>query len=171
MAEFGECIHYKPLKGDPSRDNKLEARWKDGVWLGIRTQTDEVYIGTKEGVVKARDIKWKPKEQRWDIQVIKEVKGVPWDPCGLGNSDVPVHIYTGIEDVARRTGGNELEQAARDLYVTRGLLKRFGYTAGCRGCNALQYGTKQEAHSAECRKRIVQRLQETEGGRGKIEEI
>ena len=73
--------------------------------------------------------------------------------------------------MARQVGGSELEQEARKLYVTRGLLKKFGHTQGFRGCNALQYGTKQEVHSHDCRKRIVQRLQETEAGRGKVEEI
>ena len=92
---------------------------------------------------------------------------MPWNPYGLGDTGVPVHIDTGIEDVARPAGGSELEQAARNLYVTRGLLKKFGNTQGGSGCNALKYGTKQEEHSHDCRKRIAQRLQESEAGRGK----
>ena len=58
----------------------------------------------------------KPKEQRWDIGVIKDIKGLPWDPCGLGNTEVPVHIDIGIEGLARPAVGSELEQAARNLY-------------------------------------------------------
>ena len=170
IAEFGERIHYRPLKGDPVRENKLEAQWKDGVWLGIDTRTDEVRVGTEQGIVKARDIKRRPADQRWSIEIIKGIKGVPWNTDGSGNTGIPVHIDTGTEGIARSADSDDLEQAARNLYVTRGLLKKFGYTRGCRGCNALQYGTKQEVHSHDCRKRIAQKLEETQDGKRKLEE-
>jgi hypothetical protein len=172
VAEFGEYIHFRPLKGDPVRDNKLEPQWRDGVWLGVDARTDEVYVGTEEGVVRARDIRRRPADQRWSAEVLKKVKGVPWSPCGRKDTDIPVFVDTGVEGIARpEAETDELEQAARNLYVTRALLKRFGYTRGCRGCNALQYGTKQEVHSNDCRRRIAGKLSESQEGRQKVDEI
>ena len=53
--EFGECIMCHP-PGKRGRA-KLENRWEEGVWLGIADRTNEVIVGTSEGVMKVRDVR------------------------------------------------------------------------------------------------------------------
>ncbi len=41
----------------PAERNKIDARWREGVRLGIKLGSGESVIGTKEGVAKARDFR------------------------------------------------------------------------------------------------------------------
>ena len=53
LAEFGECVHFKHSTA-AKKPTKLEAQWEDGIWLGLADESDEVFVGTKEGVYKTR---------------------------------------------------------------------------------------------------------------------
>ena len=37
--------------------HKADVRWKEGVWLGIRDQSEEAYIGAEQGVIKVRSVR------------------------------------------------------------------------------------------------------------------
>ncbi len=43
--------------------DKFDARWKEGVWLGLRMESGESLIGTNEVVVQARDFRGKQKTE------------------------------------------------------------------------------------------------------------
>ena len=59
----------------------MEARWKEGVWLGIRVESGESIIGTSEGVVKARDFRRTPENGgRWCKEGFDSFVGLPWEP-------------------------------------------------------------------------------------------
>ena len=60
VVPFGEMVWYKTLKESGDRQNKMEARWEEGVWLGHEGRTQEFLVGTKDGVVKAWDGCWAP---------------------------------------------------------------------------------------------------------------
>ncbi len=57
VAEFGEYVLHAPAMS--AGKDKFDARWKEGVWLGIRMESGESLIGTDEGVVKARVLRRK----------------------------------------------------------------------------------------------------------------
>ena len=59
--------------------NKWDARWGEGVFLGIRAISNEVYVGTPEGVIKCRAIRRRVIDQRWNLDLFNRVRGVPWD--------------------------------------------------------------------------------------------
>ena len=71
LAEFGECIWYKPLGKD--NKNKMDEQWRPGVWLGVLRQTEEVLVGTGEGTVKARSVRRRPQKERWNSE---EIRGI-----------------------------------------------------------------------------------------------
>ena len=48
LVEFGEQVHYLPL--DSGDGGKIDAEWSEGTWLGIKIDSDEVLIGTTNGV-------------------------------------------------------------------------------------------------------------------------
>ena len=48
--------------------DKLEAQWESGVYLGINESSQELIIGTSEGVVKATEFRHQgSEEERWNF--------------------------------------------------------------------------------------------------------
>jgi hypothetical protein len=54
LVEFGEKIFFR--RGKLSK-NKLEARWKEGIFLGTEWRTGAAHVGAKEGVLEAHGIR------------------------------------------------------------------------------------------------------------------
>lgn len=79
-VEFGECVHWMPQIGEGGQGSNTDARWQDGVWLGIRMESDKVLIDYPTGIFTARSIQRKPTELRWDMKPITEISGLPWKP-------------------------------------------------------------------------------------------
>ena len=122
MAEFGEYIHYMPLRGDVDDKRQAKAdmapRFIYGVFLGLSDRSDELIVFGPEGVRKARTIRRLPEEQRWNRDALLEVKGSPLLP-NPGQNDNRIHtrMDPGIsmesnlhepitkEEVAREMGG------------------------------------------------------------------
>ena len=79
VCEFAECVFY--LKPKSKGKDKLESRWGTGIWLGIREESGEIFIGTQKGVIKVRTVRRKGSdEERWNIKKLSEVRGTPWKP-------------------------------------------------------------------------------------------
>ncbi len=76
VAEFGECVLCAPAMS--TGKDKFDARWKEGVRLGVRMESDESLIGTDEGVVRLP--KKGRKRGRWSITDFDEFVGMPWEP-------------------------------------------------------------------------------------------
>ena len=55
MLEFGESIMF--LHAKSAGKDKFDSRWDDGIWLGIREESGEHIIGTRDGVLKTRSIR------------------------------------------------------------------------------------------------------------------
>ena len=64
VAEFGECVLYM-TPGITGKD-KLDARWENGIWLGIRDRSGEIIVGTPEGCMKVRSVRRRPEGERWN---------------------------------------------------------------------------------------------------------
>ena len=91
MAEFAECVHYIPLRGniDAKRVAKmnLEPRFISGVFLGLTDRSDEIIVWSTEGIRKARTIRRRPEEERWDREQILSVRGTPLQPNPEGEGN------------------------------------------------------------------------------------
>ncbi len=62
-------------------NDKFDAGWKEGVWLGVPVESGESLTGTGEGVVKARDLRRKAENGgRWAVTDFDKFAGVPWEP-------------------------------------------------------------------------------------------
>ena len=64
VIPFGEMVICKRLKGSGERKKIMENTWLEGLWLGHNRTSNEVLIGTKEGVVEAWAVKRKPDEEK-----------------------------------------------------------------------------------------------------------
>ena len=83
--EIRESVRYLIPKSKGK--DKTRSRWATGIFLGIRDESTEAYIGTSGGVIKVRTLRRKgSKEERWNIVQINEMKGTPWQPQPGRNS-------------------------------------------------------------------------------------
>ncbi len=62
------------------KDN-LGTRWKEGVWLSVKAESGESFVGTSAGVVKASGFRRKPESGgRLSKEDFDKFRGVPWEP-------------------------------------------------------------------------------------------
>ena len=79
VVPFGETVIFRdtgPIKC------KLRSNWNFGVWLGRDSQDDMHILGTRQGIVKARSIKRTIPSERYDQQLLLQMKGRPNDIKG-----------------------------------------------------------------------------------------
>jgi hypothetical protein len=72
--EFGEAVMWK-RKPSGAHLGKLTCMWDDGVYLGVKSTTGELVIGTKSGVWRTRTVRRKPVEERWAAKNMLMVGG------------------------------------------------------------------------------------------------
>ena len=77
LPEFGECIlyaKYLPKQGY----NKLDPQWEKGVFLGINGSSQELIVGTGNGVVKSTEFRHLGSDaERWNFEEANNVKCLP----------------------------------------------------------------------------------------------
>ena len=160
--------------------HKLDVRWDTGIFLGIRLHTTEKIIGTSKGVVVVQSIRRKPEDQQWDVELLQSIQGTPWAPnpsTARGAPEAlelpePLAISVEQPDVAPEdTKTASYKAHFKRVYLRQDDFDRFGYSAGCKACAFIRQGLYRQGipHDEDCRTRIVQRLQETEYGRKRIE--
>ena len=59
---------------------KLDVSWQDGVFLGYRSLSGEVVVGTAHDVLRTRTVRRRPEEQRWTSDCLDMVGSLPWKP-------------------------------------------------------------------------------------------
>ena len=72
ICEFGE--HVMARKPGDVRQ-KFQENWFDGIWLGRSSGSDEHYIGTRDGLKRARTIKRHDPCSRWNAALLRIAVG------------------------------------------------------------------------------------------------
>ena len=68
---------FMPAQSGAGKLGKLDDRYYDGVFLGMRMRSDEILVSTEDGVIKARSICRHPEGQQWDKSIIEAIIGTP----------------------------------------------------------------------------------------------
>ena len=55
--------------------SKLDARWQEGVYLGLRLTSSEKIIGTPLGILVVESIRRKPADKQFNLEMLTAVKG------------------------------------------------------------------------------------------------
>ena len=172
ILEFGEKILYKPLAPKSTSKeikNKMEPRFIEGVWLGITTDGKEHVVGPSEGVVRARTVKRRPYSERWSIEDVKSIKGIPARPNPEdGSTTIPIRIRI-QGDILEETPPEGHEPVRRRLMLQKKDFGKHGFTEGCQGCRQVEQGGYARDHNPTCRKRMEELIAKTDKGRVKIE--
>ena len=145
-------------KSPPEPRNRMNPRYQYGVWLGMRNNSAECFIGNADGVFRAREIRRLEPQDRWDTRAIHSVIGVPWRMTdGRWTVDRPEVRVDRIPIPPLPFGGARIQRER----ITKQDIDEFGATIGCPGCNAIKDNKRAQAHLDRCRKRIEECLRNT----------
>ena len=139
------------------------------MWLGFRDESNEVFVGTTQGVVKVRTVRRKGTAQsRWDEKLFNSVKGTPWQPePGRTGMDVRANITLdrATEGIPQEAMGTpRVEKGLLRPKINKSDVANHRGTIGCRACEASKRGEKSTgtSHTEACRERFA-RIWEEEG--------
>ena len=170
VMEFGEVVAFMPVRSE-ARMDKLDAKLREGVWLGLDGRTDENLIGTSYGIYRSSTVRGLPEDRRWNASTVMQVVGTPWEPTPNVDADDAARVPNpdaGEADVVPRDP--EIPEAvARRMYIRKADIVKFGETPGCVGCRCVMTGKTLQSHSPACRERIEARLRETDEGLARLQ--
>ena len=123
----------RPISSEPW--NRMNPRYKVEVWLGVRNNSAECFVGTAEG---AREVMRIEHQDTWDKEAINNVIGVPWKiVVGKWTLGSRRHKLTPCHHHQCRL--RLLKCRGR---ITRTDVEAFGTIAGCPGCTAIRSGKR-----------------------------
>jgi hypothetical protein len=168
IAEIGECVYY--LKAKSKGKFKLDSRWGEGIFYGVRDESNEVIIGTEEGTIKVYSFRRKASdEDRWNKEMFNKAKGVPWQPDPNSKTHeikTRVVIPRESEEITKAQKGTETVIRVNRPQITKALIRQLGMTNGCPGCSAVNSGNQRGVnHNKQCRTRFEQWMYDNEDPR------
>ena len=168
--EFGEKVLWKYSAKGPKME-KLNARWGYGLFVGVRTRSNELVIvdqETKE-IKYVRTVRRVPEEQRWSADNLVWVTMVPWNR-GARDSEADGELpeFDVKQGPGRRLTSGEVEDIAMKeipWIVHRAHLRKtdfdkFGFTDRCPGCTSIIQGRRIQPHTPQCRRRMEKLLED-----------
>ena len=145
FVPFGEKVLVTRVSTDPT--NRRNPRHKFGIWLGVRNNSAESFIGNADGVFKAREVRRLEPQSRWDKDAMNNVIGLPWTMTdGKWTVDRP---EVGEDPISISPLPFEGARVQRER-ITKQDVEKFGATVGCQGCNAITNNKRAQAHSDLC---------------------
>ena len=126
FVPFGEKVLARQITTDPR--NRMNPRCQCGVWLGMRNNSAECFIGNADGVFRAREIRRLERQDRWDAEAINSVIGVPWRMTdGKWTVDRPEAQVDPIPIPPLPFEGARIQRER----ITKQDIDEFGATIGC----------------------------------------
>ena len=164
FVPFGEKVLARRVTTEPM--NRMNPRYQYGIWLGMKSNSTECFIGNAEGVFRAREIRRLEPRDRWDKEAIRNVIGVPWRMTdGRWTVDTPEIRVDPIPIPPLPVDGARIQRER----ITKQDIDEFGATIGCPGCNAIKDNKRRQAHSVRCRRRIEESLRITPHGAERLD--
>ena len=170
LVEFGERVYFMPIRPGGARQAKLDPKWQDGAFIGIRDRSDEMLIMTLSGVYKTRNVRRRPELELWDFEFLTTLKGTPWNAnpaAGEMGVDalptdmaVPMPVPAPVPQVV--VAAVPADRAESRFYIRRSDVQKYGYSMNCPGCRSVMASTTARAHTEEFRRRLENCLAEDE---------
>ena len=132
----------------------MEAKWEEGLWLGHTRSSNDVLIGTADGIEKAYAIRRRPLEERWDNDMVLNLKAIPkgWNTEEAVTYEHPITVESDGEPPSEE---EEEEKYSHEVRLRTNDFKRHGLTHECPGCIRIRRGAKPPyRHNYPCKKRM-----------------
>jgi len=132
-------------------------------------------IAFEHQVVKARAIRPLPEAESWRREALEMIAATPWDPTPEVNPDAPAQpqVIPAAPDEVHDEPVRDDRHAPRATPVRQADVTRWGYTKGCRKCEAMRNNDRTQptlGHSAACRARITEEMRKDPELSRKLEE-
>ena len=114
------------------------------IFLGVKDNTIEKIVGNASSVFTVQSIRRRSAEDRYDVETLMSVTGVPLDPQATKLDEVllPRIVEGDQQPLAPPVQEEKTKKALRRLYITKRDLDKYGYTAGCPACDATRIGKR-----------------------------
>lgn len=165
LAEFGECVFFLPVDHAAPPRYKLDAKLREGVFVGVCARSNAYKVIGDDGLVHVRTVKRKLFQERWNAETVLGVQVTPWRPRG---GLVPRGVSEAVRDPIPVPEGEPGLEVRRMALTTKDF-DMFGFTSGCRGCARMRLGQRAQGHSDSCRSRIEKELAKSQLGRQRLE--
>ena len=124
---IGEKVWYKQIRKNKWRKHRMESEENEGIWLGHARTSNEVLIGTPEGVVRAYSISRKPEDQQWDGPTILAITGTPAQPDPSKDGiEIPIRIRFDTAEEGEVIETRQKEEEIRRMRITQEVLGKYG---------------------------------------------
>ena len=179
LYQLGEKLRFHPLGLIKGR-GKLDSKMIEGIYLGSSRKSAEYYMGTPDGVLRARTVFRVPLEERYDEVALGTFRGMPWNlkPHEDAAEQVMPEAEESGDQVGRKMASDkEVEEtgvmraprrARLSREEVRAFINKHGASPGCPGCDAVRMNTQARGHTEQCRKRIEATSNESEALRARI---
>jgi hypothetical protein len=165
LPEIGECVWF--LRALSEGKDKLDTRWEDGVFAGVREESGEIYVMSSQGVRKVRAYKRRPEGERWNQEEFSQAAGTPWEPePGRNNIEIKARFSMKDDESDEKVEVQSRDFKPRGIYIRKEDLREenYGMTPGCKGCEAANRGIT-GVHNERCRFRIEKAIEGKEPDR------
>ena len=164
FVPFGEKVLARQISTDPMK--RVNCRYQYGVWLGMRNNSAECFIGNAGGVFRAREMGRLETQDRWDTEAINSVIGASWRRTdGRWTVDRPEARVHSITIPPLPFEGARIQRER----ITKQDINEFGATIGCPGCNAIRDNKRAQSYSDRCRKPVEECLRTTPHGAERLD--
>ena len=135
----------------------------DGIFLGIKEDSEEIIVGTPVGCVVCRTVKRRLRADAADPVFFNSIRGTPRrllpddEPREPREQPLRRDVRPVHTDIPLPT--NTEPAKPRRVYIRNSVeLARYGYTPGCIGCEAAMIQGPSRDHTEQCRTRIIQAM-------------
>ena len=124
------------LPGAIQNKIQVEAKQHEGIFLGIKDESEVAVVGTPHGKFFARRIRRVPKEDSGDGLLFNRIRGLPCDLQPVVERDREQSVVGRQSCRSRSTSSTaDNRELPRRVYSRRAVqLARHGYTDHCIGC-------------------------------------
>jgi len=122
----------------------------------VADRTGEAIIGTKDGVIKVRDVRSREEGEAWNLGSFNDIRGTPWPIQGRERIKLRSLVIIPAERTAPRQliEGEDRYFIVRRMRIAKEFIRMVGFTVGRPGCRAVNRGPPAVNHNEECRKRV-----------------
>ena len=76
------------LKPNSRGKTGMQGRWSEGIWIGVKDESNEAIVANRDGVYKARSIMRKATQaEKWKMSGLNEVDCIPWNEISEERDD------------------------------------------------------------------------------------
>ena len=126
---------YRKLSKPDGKKAVMSSKWEEGLWLGHCRNSNEVWIGTTSGAVKAWSVRRRVTAERWDQHLLAKMKATPEDPEVLREEVQDQRPDTSEErEEEPSTEEEDQEMKNRHLRLRAKDFAKYGDSEECAGC-------------------------------------